>query len=73
MAKLYSSLQQLPVVALGQGNCVRYIGADPKVQQDYGDQDLQVIAIDSMSGIAICDNKRGQRLVGVAVRDLQGL
>ncbi|MBD2088950.1 hypothetical protein H6F67_03670 [Microcoleus sp. FACHB-1515] len=75
MAKLYS-LQQPPVplqqsVSFQQGDWVRYIGRNPKIQQDYGNQDLRIVAIDWLSEIAVCDTKIGQRLVGVALRELR--
>jgi hypothetical protein len=59
------------LIQLHQGDRVRYIGTDPKIQQDYGNQDLCILAIDWSSGIAVCDNTVGQRLVGVALRELQ--
>jgi hypothetical protein len=65
------SLPRHQPIWLKPGDCVRYIGLDPRIQQDYGDQDLRIIAIDFMNGIAVCDNQMGQRLVGVALRELQ--
>ncbi|GAB4368001.1 MAG: hypothetical protein Kow00121_06730 [Elainellaceae cyanobacterium] len=73
MGKLCSRLQRFQPVRLNQGDYVRYIGADPKIQQDYGNQNLRVLAIDGLSGLAICDNEVGQCLVGVALRELQNI
>lgn len=66
-----SSPRQPETSLLEQGDYVRYIGANPKIKQDYSDQDLCIIAIDLISGLAVCDNKTGQRLVGVTLRELQ--
>jgi len=71
MVKLCSSPQQIEPSPLEQGDYVRYIGANPQIRQDYSNQDLCIIAIDLISGIAVCDNKTGQRLVGVTLRELQ--
>ncbi len=56
---------------LNPGDWVRYIGADPKLALDYSNQNLQIISIDRVSPIAVCDNKAGLRLVGVALGELE--
>lgn len=73
MVKLCSLPRHSQPVRLSQGDWVRYIGADPKIQQDYGSQNLRIVAVNSISGIAVCDNAVGQRLVGVALRQLQSI
>jgi len=60
---------QLP--QLKHGDWVHYCGSDPKIQQDYGNQDLQIVAIAPLSNLAVCDNSFGQRLVGVNLSELQ--
>lgn len=69
----FASLPHLQPIQLTQGDYVRYVGADPKIQQDYGNQNLRILAIDLMSGIAVCDNEKGRCLVGVALRELQSI
>lgn len=59
-------------IQLAQGCYVRYVGADPKLQQDYANQSLRILAIDTISGITICENQAGLQLVGVSYRDLEG-
>ena len=71
MVKLCSIPQGFQPVRFNQGDCVRYIGTDPKIQQDYGNQDLQILAIDFVSETTVCKNKAGNCLVGVSYRDLQ--
>lgn len=73
MSKLCFSLQELQPVQFILGGSVRYMGEDPKLQQDYGNQDLQIVAIDRISGIAVCDTAGGQRLVGIALRELKAV
>jgi hypothetical protein len=73
MVRLCSIPQNRQPVRLSRGDCVRYIGVDPRIQQDYGNQNLRILAIDLMSGIAVCNNEIGQCLVGVALRELQGV
>jgi hypothetical protein len=60
-------------IQLNRGDWVRYIGVDRKIQLDYGNQDLKILEIDLISEIAVCINKKGQRLVGVALRELQSI
>ncbi len=71
MVKTYCLPQHLQSVRLSQGDCVRYIGSDLRIQQDYGNQDLRIFAIDALSGIAVCENSAGNCLVGVSHHDLQ--
>lgn len=71
MLKLRSLRQQAQPVVFRKGDWVRYIGFDTKVQYDYGNQDLRILAIDLIHGIAICENTIGQCLVGVSFGDLQ--
>ena len=71
MVHLCFSPQYVQSVPLKQGDWVRYIGLDPRIQQDYGNQDLRILAVDAVCGIAVCDNTFGQRLVGVAIAELQ--
>jgi hypothetical protein len=70
MAKLYFLPQHDQVQPLKPGDWVRYVGSEPKIQQDYGNQNLRIVAIDPVSPIAVCDSSTGQRLVGVALGDL---
>ncbi|NJL19953.1 MAG: hypothetical protein HC895_02655, partial [Leptolyngbyaceae cyanobacterium SM1_3_5] len=60
-------------VPLQEGDWVRYVGSNLKIQQDYGNQDLRITAIDLLNGIAVCDTKIGSRLVGVALHELHKL
>lgn len=55
------------------GDRVRYVGMDSRIRSDYGAEDLLILLIDQFSGIAVCENRAGQRLVGVSSRDLQSL
>lgn len=56
---------------LKQGDTVRYIGLDSKVQRDYGHQDLVVFKVDAVSAIAVCKNRAGNLLVGIRFHELQ--
>ncbi|MBD2464683.1 hypothetical protein H6G89_27125 [Oscillatoria sp. FACHB-1407] len=62
---------QLQSAQLQLGDWVQYVGTDPKLQQDYGNQTLQIRAINVISGIAVCNNEYGQQLVGVALDELR--
>lgn len=73
MVNLYSCPQPICSTPLQQGDYVRYIGSDLKTQQEYGNQDLCILAIDLISGITVCDNQFGQQLVGVFSWELQRL
>ncbi|MBD2091239.1 hypothetical protein H6F67_15395 [Microcoleus sp. FACHB-1515] len=53
-----------------QGDIVRYIGSDPRIQRDYGDRDLVVIDVDS-NCLTICQNQEGNLLVGVYCNELE--
>lgn len=65
-------LQQFPrCVSLRQGDRVRYIGSDRKIQNDYGNQELIVLAVDLVSGVSVCRNRSGQCLVGVRLQELE--
>lgn len=73
---LRQPLQSISVsrtVALQPGDWVRYGGSNLKIQQDYGNQDLRIVAIDLLDEIAVCDTKIGARLVGVALRELYNI
>jgi len=65
-----SATRFLPFAQFQQGDLVRYIGQNLKIQQDYGNQDLRIIAIDPISKIAVCSTKIGQCLVGVPLCEL---
>lgn len=58
-------------MSLTKGDHARYIGLDAKIQLDYGNQDLLILAVDLIDRIAVCENETGQRLVGVSFGDLQ--
>lgn len=70
MVKHCSSLQDLQRSQFKRGDWVRYCGGDPRIQQDYGNQDLRIVAIAPLSNLAVCDNQFGQRLVGVSLSEL---
>ncbi|MBD2314158.1 hypothetical protein H6G20_21035 [Desertifilum sp. FACHB-1129] len=55
-----------------QGDCVQYVGSDLRIQQDYGNQELRILAIDR-SGMTVCEDKAGNRLVGVSSHHLKHL
>jgi len=55
------------------GDRVCYVGLDTKIQQDYGNQELLILRVDSFSKIAVCKNNLGDYLVGVPFSDLQFL
>ncbi|NES95346.1 MAG: hypothetical protein F6K32_08960 [Desertifilum sp. SIO1I2] len=54
------------------GDCVQYVGSDLRIQQDYGNQELRILAIDR-SGMTVCEDKAGNRLVGVSSHHLKHL
>lgn len=53
-----------------QGDIVRYIGSDPKIQKDYGDRDLVVMNVDS-NCLTVCQNLEGDLLVGAHCDELE--
>ncbi|MBD2256566.1 hypothetical protein [Pseudanabaena sp. FACHB-2040] len=67
-----SALAADPSAALLQvGDRVYYIGLVQQLQADYGSQVLTLVALDRIRGIAVCENRKGCRLVGVSVSDLR--
>ncbi|HEY9669237.1 MAG TPA: hypothetical protein V6C91_20665 [Coleofasciculaceae cyanobacterium] len=71
MVKFCSLRQQPQLISLTKGDHAHYIGLDAKIQLDYGNQDLLILAVDLVNRIAVCENEIGQHLVGVSFRDLQ--
>lgn len=71
MVKSHVFQQAYPLTPLKTGDRVRYIGLDSRIRADYGAEDLLVLLINPFTGIAVCENKAGLRLVGVSSEDLK--
>lgn len=54
-----------------KGDKVFYVGTNAKVRQDYGDQVLEIIAIDQRNLKIICRTQDNLQLVGVVPQELQ--
>jgi hypothetical protein len=54
-----------------KGDRVYYSGADRKIQGDYGNQLLTVLAVDPVSRRLVCTTKDNRWLVGVSFAELK--
>lgn len=63
----------IKTVLLNVGDKVHYIGSDLKILNDYGTQELTILAISLVSGITVCQSREQTCLVGVPCCDLQRL
>ncbi|MFQ3615567.1 MAG: hypothetical protein SNJ57_03995 [Cyanobacteriota bacterium] len=52
------------------GDRVYYIGSDAKIWFDYGNQVLEIIALDAKTRRVVCQTARLDQVVGIALEDL---
>lgn len=52
------------------GDRVYYIGSDAKILSDYGNQALEIIALDAKTRRVVCQTVRLAQVVGIAFADL---
>lgn len=52
------------------GDRVYYTGADAKLLCDYGNQALEIIALDAKTRRVVCQTTRLEQVVGIAFDDL---
>ncbi|NJO42424.1 MAG: hypothetical protein HC769_26320 [Cyanobacteria bacterium CRU_2_1] len=56
------------------GDRVHYIGSNAKILTDYGNQELEIIALDVKTRRVVCQTVRlAQQVVGIAFEDLSKL
>lgn len=55
---------------LKQGDIVRYIGSNPRIQKDYGDRNLVVVNVNS-NCLTVCQDSAGDLLVGAYCHELE--
>jgi hypothetical protein len=55
------------------GDRVYSIGSDAKILSDYGNQVLEIIALDAKTRRVVCQTVRLEQVVGIAFEDLSKL
>lgn len=55
------------------GDKVYYIGSNRMIQQDYGERELSISAVDPKTNSLACTTAQGHWLVGVSPRDVQSV
>lgn len=55
------------------GDKVYYVGSNRMLQQDYGEQELTVFAVDPKTSCLVCITSQGYWLVGVSPGDVQSV